>query len=688
MNRIAGLAGLIAVLVLSFGCGGGGSSGDRSSTGTGSTGGTTPPKITSSPAQTSVLVGFDFSYAMTVTGSPAPTVTVTGAAGGPLPSFLTFDAGNLLLSGRPAAADLGTHDIEVVAANGNQPDDTQDFTITVTGFQVRPQIVSQAILVATEGQTYTYPVVATGSPAPTVTATGASGGTLPLWLTFTAANNTLSGVPGPNDVGQHDVELTASNGVAPDATQNFTIAVGSAGGPSAPQITSAAPSTATAGTAYSYDVQVTGSPLPTITVTGLPSFLTFTAPNTISGTPTAFDLGTTQTITVTADNGNAPNDTESIVITVSPATGLDIATLGPLVETFGTQAPTDWAATAGWEFGQPLAGVGPPDALYGDCAGTNLIGNYQAGVTETLQTPVLDLTGVPSPVLQFHHFFEVEILFDGAQIQISEDGGVTFDVIDPSTISGQPYNTTGLALAGPGSALGLPCWGGTIRRGDWEQVEVDLAANLNTLTDDAFQTRSGLYLDDVRIGDASTFPDQDPRFSSKPVVSAVPGEAYTYNATATGQPTPTVTQLTLPAGLAISSGTPGQGAITGSIATAGIHPTEITAASAANTANQSFDIEVLPAGTLPVFEDGFEDPNAVVARWSVLLFSQNVATAGTDWTLGSPATGPPTPTNTGARCLGTDMAGDYTPSPPSTSTTTPSALLELLITSPIVVNAG
>ncbi len=84
----------------------------------------------------------------------------------------------------------------------------------------------------------------------------------------------------------------------------------------APAITSLPVTNAMVGEPYTYFVSKTGWPLPTVTATGLPAWLTLTG-TTLSGTPVS--AGTFGPITVTASNGVAPNATRNFSITVVAA---------------------------------------------------------------------------------------------------------------------------------------------------------------------------------------------------------------------------------------------------------------------------------------------------------------------------------------------------------------------------------
>ncbi len=75
------------------------------------------------------------------------------------------------------------------------------------------------------GQAGTFTVTTSGSPVSAITLTG---GTLPTGLTFTDNGNgtaTITGTPASGTNGSYSLVFTASNGVNPDATQNFTLIV-------------------------------------------------------------------------------------------------------------------------------------------------------------------------------------------------------------------------------------------------------------------------------------------------------------------------------------------------------------------------------------------------------------------------------------------------------------------------------
>src|SRR5262249_23020313 len=118
-----------------------------------------------------------------------------------------------------------------------------------------PAITSANATTFTIGQAGTFTVTTTGLPTvTTITRSGA----LPSGVMFTDNGDgtaTLNGTPAPGTGGSYPLMFTASNGVPPDATQNFTLTVKI---PQTISFTSSAPSNATAGGA-TYTVTATAT---------------------------------------------------------------------------------------------------------------------------------------------------------------------------------------------------------------------------------------------------------------------------------------------------------------------------------------------------------------------------------------------------------------------------------------------
>ncbi|MEO9261548.1 MAG: putative Ig domain-containing protein, partial [Jatrophihabitantaceae bacterium] len=274
------------------------------------------PTITSAD-HTTFTVGTAGSFAVTTTaGFPATTViSRTGA----LPSGVTFTDngdGTATLAGTPAAGTAGTYafTISAAASGGVTAPTSQSFTLTVTG---PPTITSTNHATFAVGSAGSFTVTTTaGYPSAT---TLAKSGTLPAGVSFTDNGDgtaTIAGTPAFNTGGVYTITITASNGIAPNASQPFTLTVNQP-----PVITSVNHASFTAGTAEAFTVTTApGQPAATtITETGaLPPGTSFTdngdGTATLAGTPTA---GGVYTFTITASNGVAPNPTQTFTATVN-----------------------------------------------------------------------------------------------------------------------------------------------------------------------------------------------------------------------------------------------------------------------------------------------------------------------------------------------------------------------------------
>jgi len=262
-----------------------------------------------SNADTVAAVGQTYTYSISTTGFPTPTLTVSGN-----PAWLTLTASTL--SGTPSASDVGTAGpITIRAINGVGTDAVEIFSIVVS-LEQAPSITSTAPLMAEVGNQYTYTITTTGSPAPTITHMN-----LPAWLTLNG--NVLSGIPSASDAGPDGVLTTpqitirAANGVGIAVQQQFQITVLDTSRLIAPVIQSQATPLARVGNEYSYQILAFGSPAPTITVSGLPDWLSFdTGSGVISGTPAALDAGVTTLIEVMAMNGIGSDARQAFQIVV------------------------------------------------------------------------------------------------------------------------------------------------------------------------------------------------------------------------------------------------------------------------------------------------------------------------------------------------------------------------------------
>ena len=200
------------------------------------------------------------------------------------------------------------------------PGGAQDPTVTLIGIPPAFTNTDSATFQAGVAGT-TFNFAATGQPAPTFSTLSA----LPSGLTL-ASNGLLSGTPAAGTGGVYNLVVTASNGIAPAANQNFTLTVNEA-----PVFTSANSTTFTTESAGTFTVTTSSFPAnATLSHTGgsLPSGVTFTdngdGTATLAGTPAA-DAGGTYSLTFSATNGITPNGSQIFTLTVNQAPAITSA---------------------------------------------------------------------------------------------------------------------------------------------------------------------------------------------------------------------------------------------------------------------------------------------------------------------------------------------------------------------------
>jgi large repetitive protein len=148
------------------------------------------------------------------------------------------------------------------------------------------------------GNAGSFDFSANGTPSATFSETGK----LPAGLTL-STSGVLSGTPGPDSGGRYPLTITAANGVAPSASQAFTLDIDQA-----PALVSAPRATFRLGVRHSYTVRTLGFPAAQVTEKGkLPRGLRFVAlangTATISGRPAKTDRRRTYVIWLRGSNG-------------------------------------------------------------------------------------------------------------------------------------------------------------------------------------------------------------------------------------------------------------------------------------------------------------------------------------------------------------------------------------------------
>ena len=375
------------------------------------------PAITSA-ATTSATTGLPFSFTVTTSGYPAPSIGATGLPAGL--SFVDNGNGTATISVAPGASATGTYTVNLTATNlGGSTG--QALTLDITAGEA-PAITSATSANFVAGTEATFTVSAAGNPTPALAETG----TLPAGLSFVDNGNGTASLSGtPVSSGTTTLEIDATNGINPPAAQALTVTVsaatpppstvptapvtpnpGPSGGGSpvvpvtapvtaptgtvaaspalaAPVFTSRSSLAATVGHQLTFRVSASGYPAPSLADPVLPKGLRWADDGngtaTISGVPSTLAAGKTE-VPLTAANavGNAK---QMLTITVDRPAGLSsgklpIAIAGQrysfTVSAFGYPTPTmteSGALPAGLAFsrkangkavlwGLPVAGSG------------------------------------------------------------------------------------------------------------------------------------------------------------------------------------------------------------------------------------------------------------------------------------------------------------------------------------------
>lgn len=172
-------------------------------------------------------------------------------------------------------------------------------------------------------------------------------------------------------------------------------------------------------------------------------------------------------------------------------------------ETFEMCPPLGWTLNAEWECGAPTS-VGPSSAYQGSQllaldlnAAYDILQSYAQAYT---QTPKISLANATAPVMRYHHWVDTEGgPFDGYNVNISTDNGVTFSVL------------TTITPAYPLMVNGQPAYGGYNQV--WQTVDVDLSAFVGqqVILRFAFQSdgsinSDGVYIDSITIAEPAALP--------------------------------------------------------------------------------------------------------------------------------------------------------------------------------------
>jgi hypothetical protein len=273
------------------------------------------------PASVTFTTGQAGTFSYTSTGVPTAHLSEAGS----LPAGLTFvdnGDGTATLSGTPAAGTGGSYPITVTATNGFGPDATMPVTVTVDQPPTVKGPATATFVVNAPGTPVTF--TTTGFPTPSLEEAGA----LPGGVTFVDNHDgtaTLSGTP--TDAGTFTITVTASNGVAPDASTTFTLTVA----PPVSVTTTSLPG-GQVGVTYHASLSATGGVAPyrwSISAGSLPAGLSLAPDGTISGVPSG-NPGTS-TFTVEVQDSLSPPASATAVLSITISRGPSTLTVQPVL---------------------------------------------------------------------------------------------------------------------------------------------------------------------------------------------------------------------------------------------------------------------------------------------------------------------------------------------------------------------
>ena len=568
------------------------------------------PAITSADSALS-QVGGAFSFMVTSTGDPDPTLSYTGA----LPTGLTFtDNGNgtATIAGTPAAGTGGNYPIVITAANGVGTNATQTFTLDNAQ---APTITSPATVEFATGVAGAYEVTTTGTSGaatdeyPTLTT-----GTLPTGLSFVDNGNGTGTLSAATSLaaGTYTVDITATvSDISASVTLPLTVDVVTG---VAPDITSSDIADFTQNQAGSITIVATGTPTPTISYefsssddpvcTALQAGLTQsggTGSLTISGTPTATG---TCTLLVTASNGvgTAATQTLPIIVGAPPAfTSADTAT-GAVGSPFSFTVTTSGYPYPdfGWSNVPPGLTFAPGTTGTATISGTPTVGGVwpmdlsacnsyvdcdpTSPITQTLTITVPLAPAITSA--------------DTATFGTGETGSFTF------TANGAPcptFTETGALPAGVtlGNSTCVPTAGTVTSYGEATLSGIPGPGTTGTYPITITATNGSASTDTVTQNFVLTVTtvDTEPAITSADSTSFTAGSAGTFAVTSTGIPTASLTETgTLPAGVTFTADdTTGTATIAGTSTDVGSFPITISASNGFGTAaTQTFTLTISP----------------------------------------------------------------------------------------------
>jgi Tol biopolymer transport system component len=179
------------------------------------------PLITSAN-ETAFTVGVEGSFAITTSGNPMPSISISGT----LPNGIQFNDngdGTATLSGNPEHGQSGFYSLTITATNGLEPDAVQTFTLSIYEL---PYFVEDSTTFVV-GTPESFDLIAFGAHQPILTWDEAASDDLPAEISVNIHDNniaTISGTPTSDLVGVYQLVFGASNNIG-SVVHEFTLTI-------------------------------------------------------------------------------------------------------------------------------------------------------------------------------------------------------------------------------------------------------------------------------------------------------------------------------------------------------------------------------------------------------------------------------------------------------------------------------
>jgi len=263
----------------------------------------TAPIISGTPDWT-VTEGTAYSFVPTTSDADADVLSFSVTN---LPSWANFNSATGAINGTPGSVDVGLWSAIVISvSDGQETVSLPNFAITVSGIpNTVPTISGTPVATVTEGAAYSFVPTANDADGDTLSFSVSN---LPTWASFNSVTGVINGTPGNVDVGQWSaIVVSVNDGQEVASLPAFTITV--SGIPNTVPTISGIPAvTVTEGIAYSFVPTANDADGDTLSfsVSNLPSWASFNSiTGAVTGVPSNLDVGVTNNIVITVNDGKA-----------------------------------------------------------------------------------------------------------------------------------------------------------------------------------------------------------------------------------------------------------------------------------------------------------------------------------------------------------------------------------------------